>query len=234
MNAHPSDTAHALAHDAAGAMPARSVDAKTREDKATQDKGRHNKGTIGVAASHHVVGLGDVALRIGMMTIEAFQKAGYTERVVRDDLTPCWEFRGYTDPSGYGRVRGIAAHRLALLMEGVEIPEGHHVLHACDNPPCVNPQHLRPGTRSDNMRDMVAKGRHRYPLGDEHHRVKLTDEQVVAIRENYTGQRGEISRTAEAYGVRANQIAKILHGQARAAAGGKIHEPKWRQGGWRR
>lgn len=75
MNAHPSDTAHALAHDAAGAMPARSVDAKTREDKATQDKGRHNKGTIGVAASHHVVGLGDVALRIGMMTIEAFQKA---------------------------------------------------------------------------------------------------------------------------------------------------------------
>jgi hypothetical protein len=100
-------------------MPVRSVDAKTREDKATQTKGRHNKGTIEVAASHHGVGLGDVALRIGMMTIEAFQKAGYTERVVRDDLTPCWEFRGYTDPAGYGRVRGIAAHRLALLMEGV-------------------------------------------------------------------------------------------------------------------
>jgi len=233
VNARPTAIAHAIAH----AISATSVDAKRREEKGSQDKGSQETGrqeNPRSAALHHVVGLGDVALRIGMMTIEAFQKAGYTERVVRDDLTPCWEFRGYTDPAGYGRVRGIAAHRLALLMEGVEIPDGHHVLHACDNPPCVNPQHLRPGTRSDNMRDMVAKGRHRYPLGDDHHRVKLTDEQVVAIRENYTGQRGEISRTAEAYGVRANQIAKILHGQARAAAGGKIHEPKWRRGGWPR
>jgi hypothetical protein len=131
-----------------------------------------------------------------------------------------------------------------LTVTGHGLPNGWRVavynvgqpkeINAANNPPCVNPQHLRPGTRSDNMRDMVAKGRHRYPLGDEHHRVKLTDEQVVAIRENYTGQRGEISRTAEAYGVRANQIAKILHGQARAAAGGKIHEPKWRRGGWPR
>jgi hypothetical protein len=185
-----------------------------------------------VETSHHVVEIGDVAFAIGMMTIEKFLSDGWTERPIVPELGNCWEFDGYKDPAGYGRVRGVPAHRLAVMLDGREIPEGHHVLHACDYPPCVNPEHLRPGTRSENMQDMVAKGRHAYGRGDHHHATVLTDQQVRNMRDAYTGARGEISRLAEQHGISANQIGLILRGERRKSAGGRIHPKYWRAGGW--
>jgi hypothetical protein len=63
-----------------------------------------------------------------------------------------------------------------------EIPPGMHVLHHCDNPPCINPSHLFLGTQADNMRDKEQKGRGNHPQGERHGRAKLTEADVLMIR----------------------------------------------------
>jgi hypothetical protein len=83
-----------------------------------------------------------------------------------DRLSPngeCREWSGSRDPRGYGRVgwRGkvVLTHRLAWELAHGAIPSGLLVLHHCDNPPCCEPSHLFIGTQSDNIQDMLAKGR---------------------------------------------------------------------------
>ena len=65
--------------------------------------------------------------------------------------------------NGYGRItfngRREPAHRVAYKLYVGEIPEGMHILHSCDEPGCVNPDHLRAGTHQDNMNDKVLRGR---------------------------------------------------------------------------
>lgn len=83
-------------------------------------------------------------------------------------LDKCWEWKGGRTPKGYGHfftskyssLKGEAiAHRVMFILENGEIPKGLFVLHKCDNPPCVNPNHLYLGTVNDNSRDMVERGR---------------------------------------------------------------------------
>lgn len=77
----------------------------------------------------------------------------------------CWEWTGSVSSTGYGTFRyagvGYSAHRFAHEMFIGPIPAGLVVMHSCDNPKCVNPDHLRAGTYSDNSTDMVRKGRAR-------------------------------------------------------------------------
>lgn len=84
----------------------------------------------------------------------------------------CMEWKGATDPTGYGRVRvfgkSINTHRAILILMGTKIPDGYDVCHKCDNPACINPKHLFVGTRSDNVKDCVKKGRFSRPRGDKH------------------------------------------------------------------
>jgi hypothetical protein len=77
----------------------------------------------------------------------------------------CWEWTGGRAGKGYGQFydddhKAVGAHRFAWsLSNGRPVPPGVHVMHSCDNPPCVNPAHLSIGTCADNLRDCAAKGR---------------------------------------------------------------------------
>ena len=78
-------------------------------------------------------------------------------------VSGCWPWLGYHDDKGYGQIHAgttLRAHRLSLAIAGIVVPPSALVLHSCDNPPCVNPAHLRVGTQSDNRRDMISRNRH--------------------------------------------------------------------------
>ena len=79
------------------------------------------------------------------------------------EIGPCWLWTGTPDDHGYGRFclngRQVGAHRVSWILTNGLIPEGQHVLHHCDNPPCVRPEHLWLGTALDNAHDRQAKGR---------------------------------------------------------------------------
>ena len=79
----------------------------------------------------------------------------------------CWEWIGCRSNKGYGWIvdddsQQMVASRFSWRLHNGPIPDGMLICHTCDNPPCVNPQHLFLGTKTDNMRDMVAKGRGRW------------------------------------------------------------------------
>ena len=85
-----------------------------------------------------------------------------------DETSGCWNWTGAIHRNGYGkfgrrdgdRQRTDGAHRVAWEVLIGPIPDGLHVLHKCDNPCCINPEHLFVGTNQDNVDDMMAKGRH--------------------------------------------------------------------------
>lgn len=81
-----------------------------------------------------------------------------------DPTTQCWEYQGGKNNLGYGMIRDDkkmrTAHRVSYEEHNNTIIPSHLiVMHSCDNPCCVNPAHLSLGTRTDNVRDMINKGR---------------------------------------------------------------------------
>lgn len=99
-------------------------------------------------------------------------------------LGPCWMWLGFRDVHGYGH-RGLngrnpGAHRIAWTISKSEIPVDFFVLHKCDNPGCVNPDHLKLGTHSENVADAIKKGRS--ARGEKQGSSKLTEEAVQEIR----------------------------------------------------
>jgi len=76
----------------------------------------------------------------------------------------CWYFNGATSTFGYGSIRfkgkSTPAHRVSWIIANGKVPKGKWVLHKCDNPPCINWEHLELGDAKKNMLDCVKRGRH--------------------------------------------------------------------------
>lgn len=145
----------------------------------------------------------------------------------------CWLWIGATTPGGYGKLRNkgktYIASRAAWLAHRGAIPAGMCVLHKCDTPPCVNPDHLFIGSLADNTQDMLRKGRHWIPADRDFARgvrlpqTKLSDVQVAEIRRSpETG-----AALAIRYGVSQSLISLIKSGKVRMKDnGGKVVELK--------
>lgn len=96
----------------------------------------------------------------------------------------CWEWGAGFGNDGYGQFfwdrATRRAHRVAWIIAHGDIAPGLHVLHRCDNPKCVRPDHLFLGTPADNTRDMLAKARN--SRGESRPAAKLTESDVIDIR----------------------------------------------------
>lgn len=134
--------------------------------------------------------------------------------IVQADLGSCWVWTGFCAKyNGYGKMhvdteagkRSFVAHRVSWTLHFGEIPDGKEVLHRCDNPPCVRPDHLLIGTHTDNMRDMSAKGRSAA--------AALTAGQVREIRAALA--RGERKSTvADRFGTSRQNMTSIANGSS--------------------
>lgn len=101
------------------------------------------------------------------------------------------------------------SHILSHIIFIGPIPKGQCVLHKCDNPSCVNPDHLFLGTRADNTKDRDKKNRHRALIGTKHGMSKLTEEDILKIRERRDS--GELCKfIAKDYDVAPSTINKIV------------------------
>lgn len=127
----------------------------------------------------------------------------------------CWIWTGTKHKLGYGQFcvgkKTWKTHRLSWLLNNGFLPETMDVLHTCDNPPCVNPEHLWIGTHSENMRDMIGKGRRVYAVGSKAPRAKLTEEGVLSIRKLYKRSNFTFADLADLFKVSRSTIQHILH-----------------------
>lgn len=137
----------------------------------------------------------------------------------------CWLWTGSQMRDGRGQFwdgqRLILAPRYSYLYFFGHLRAEDCVLHTCDIPACVRPDHLFVGDRADNVADMDVKGRRRYLYGEQHQYSKLSQSDIEEIRRRYIPglnrwQRGNASELALEFGVCKQYISAIAAGQWRA------------------
>lgn len=137
---------------------------------------------------HTILGGQEVSSPMEILSRNFWRKVSKTDT--------CWNWTGADDGKGYGRLwngkygallgfsgKMIQSHRFSWILHHGNIAEGLCVLHKCDNPSCVNPDHLFLGTLQDNVVDMIDKNRQ--SKGESCHLSKMTFDQVTEIRRVY-------------------------------------------------
>lgn len=135
---------------------------------------------------------------------ERLQSAGWTVTE-----TGCWEWAGRLDKKGYGVLalrekRQVFAHRTAYSVWVGDLVDGLSICHRCDNPKCINPEHLWQGSTLENLQDMTVKER-----GNTR---KLTAADVVEIRERREN-RESMNDLAKEFGVHESTIRNAVKGR---------------------
>ena len=145
-----------------------------------------------------------------------------------DKSGDCWNWIGGSSPAGYGRFtilmsgtkKFLLSHRISYFIHTGSLPNGMLVCHSCDNPSCVNPDHLFLGTYRDNVMDAVNKGRIKipfgintiFPKGEKHPEAKITKDQAIEIKERLSNGERQID-IAEDYPISRWMISKIARGR---------------------
>ena len=131
------------------------------------------------------------------------------------ELDECWEWEAGKSFSGYGvfyfNGKSVRAHRMSMIIKGLDI-ENWLVCHTCDNPPCVNPNHLFLGTYLDNVLDMVNKNRHE--KGTKKSKSKLSEIDVKHIK--YMLKNGKVTQKwiADKFNIDRAVIRRIRNGES--------------------
>lgn len=123
----------------------------------------------------------------------------------------CWEWTASRGTRGYGTyvigTEKFTAHRLSCHFYKERLDGNKHALHHCDNPPCVNPNHLFAGTHEEHMQDAKEKGK--IYFGEDNHQSKLCREEVVEIKKLIRDGELSYSEIGEKFGVGKGCIADI-------------------------
>lgn len=134
-------------------------------------------------------------------------------------IAGCWIWGKAIDRKGYGQIwdggRARFAHRVAFEAANGIIPKDMHILHRCDNPSCVNPNHLFAGANSDNMKDRDMKGRQARQYGIKNGKAKLTDIQISEIKNSQSNA----LYLSGLYKVSCGHIRQIKSGRRRNGVG---------------
>lgn len=135
------------------------------------------------------------------------------------DSDKCLEWSGALDIYGYGALtierKVYKAHRFIYELLFGKLPSNISVCHRCDNPKCVNPNHLWAGTHAENMKDMVSKGRltKNRAIGERSGQSKITEKDVLEIRRIFRPYSRKFGAPAlgKRFGIAPTQVKNIIH-----------------------
>lgn len=136
--------------------------------------------------------------------------AKFWSRVAIPSDFQCWEWQGKKNDSGYGRVTGAMAHRVAYQLFNGPVPDDILIRHRCDNPGCCNPRHMLLGTNLDNMGDAVR--RKRTARGRGHVNTRISERDAAYIKAN--PDRLTLRALAERFGIAVSTCSYIRSGRS--------------------